>query len=150
MIAYPDTSFLCALYRMQENSARAARHFSGMDEPLHIASPLVYEFRQSTRFQAWLHLKDRGKGFDPATARSVLSIFQANLASGALLVIPVDWPDLVSIAEKLSHKHTWTGGHRGYDILHVATAIHLGARDFLTFDGRQKQLAEAEGLRVPL
>jgi predicted nucleic acid-binding protein len=36
------------------------------------------------------------------------------------------------------------------DILHVATAIHLGVRDFLTFDGNQKRLAEAEGLVVPI
>ena len=36
------------------------------------------------------------------------------------------------------------------DILHVATAIELGAKEFLTFDGNQKKLAEAEGLVVPL
>ena len=34
--------------------------------------------------------------------------------------------------------------------LHVATALHLGAKEFLTFDGNQKKLAEAEGLVVPL
>jgi predicted nucleic acid-binding protein len=34
------------------------------------------------------------------------------------------------------------------DILHVATALHLGADEFLTFDGNQKTLAEAEGLTV--
>ena len=27
---------------------------------------------------------------------------------------------------------------------------NLGAKEFLTFDGKQKQLAEAEGLCVPL
>jgi len=35
------------------------------------------------------------------------------------------------------------------DILHVATAIELGAKEFLTFDTDQKKLAEAEGLLVP-
>lgn len=42
------------------------------------------------------------------------------------------------------------GGHRTLDILHVATARHLAARDFLTFDARQKKLAKAIGLRTPL
>jgi len=36
------------------------------------------------------------------------------------------------------------------DILHVATAIELGVKKFLTFDGKQKKLAEAEGLVVPV
>ena len=36
------------------------------------------------------------------------------------------------------------------DILHVATALELGVKEFLTFDGNQKKLAEAEGLVVPL
>ena len=36
------------------------------------------------------------------------------------------------------------------DVLHIATALHLGAREFLTFDRNQKKLAEAEGLKVPL
>jgi predicted nucleic acid-binding protein len=36
------------------------------------------------------------------------------------------------------------------DILHVATAIELGATHFLTFDANQKKLAEAEGLTVPI
>jgi predicted nucleic acid-binding protein len=40
-------------------------------------------------------------------------------------------------------------GHRVFDILHIATALHLGAAEFLTFDAHQKQLAGAEGLHVP-
>jgi len=34
--------------------------------------------------------------------------------------------------------------------LHVATALHIGASEFLTFDANQKRLAESEGLVVPL
>jgi predicted nucleic acid-binding protein len=36
------------------------------------------------------------------------------------------------------------------DILHVATSLHLGAEEFLTFDANQKRLARAEGLKVSL
>lgn len=36
------------------------------------------------------------------------------------------------------------------DILHIATAVHLGAKTFLTFDANQKLLAETEGLEVPI
>lgn len=50
------------------------------------------------------------------------------------------------LAEELSGRHTEQRGHRRADILHVATAVHLGAAEFLTFDANQKLLAEAEGL----
>jgi len=150
MIAYPDTSFLCAMYRFQANSQIAATHFAAMSEALHVASPLLYEFRQSTRWHVYLHSKDHSKGFDRTTAQAALAKLQVNIASGALVVVPVDWADVANIAERLSAQHTWTQGHRVFDILHVASALHLGAREFLTFDANQKRLAEAEGLRVPL
>jgi predicted nucleic acid-binding protein len=41
-----------------------------------------------------------------------------------------------------------TGGHRSLDVLHVATALHLGARELLTFDTNQRKLATAEKLKV--
>jgi predicted nucleic acid-binding protein len=31
-----------------------------------------------------------------------------------------------------------TGGHRAFDILHVAAAVYLGADEFLTFDSNQR------------
>ncbi|CAN5854418.1 hypothetical protein BH11VER1_BH11VER1_19170 [soil metagenome] len=150
MIAYPDTSFLCALYRPQMNSQRAATHTAGMSEPLHVSSPLLFEFRQSTRWQSWLHMKDASKGFDRPTAQTSLAKLQSNIAAGIIAVVSVDWADVASIGERLSAQYTWTEGFRGFDVLHVATALHLGATEFLTFDSKQKQFAEAEGLIVPL
>ena len=150
MIAYPDTSFLCALYRFQVNSAVAARHAAQMPEALHVASPLLFEFRQSLRWQSFLHAKDPAKGFDRGSAQTALARLQANIAAGVIVVVPVDWADVASIAERLSAQYTWTEGYRGFDLLHVATALHLGAAEFLTFDAKQKKLAEAEGLAVPV
>jgi len=149
MIAYLDTSFLCALYRPQTNSQCAADHAASMTEPLHVASPLLYEFRQSTRWQAWLHSKDASKGFPRRTAQATLAKLQSNIAAGAVIIVPVDWADVVSIAERLSAHHTWTEGHRGFDIIHVAAALHLGVLELLTFDKNQQKLAEAEHLIVP-
>jgi predicted nucleic acid-binding protein len=51
-------------------------------------------------------------------------------------------------AEDLSGRHTLKGGHRSFDVIHVATALTLEATQFLTFDERQRQLAMAEGLEV--
>jgi len=150
VIAYPDTSFLCAMYRRQVNSEFAARHFANMPEALHIASPLFFEFRQATRWQVFLHSRNSAKGFDRVTAIAAMGELQKNISTGAVVIVPVEWADVVSIGERLSAQYTWTEGYRGFDVLHVATALHLGARELLTFDTKQKQLAEAEGLVVPL
>jgi predicted nucleic acid-binding protein len=148
VIAYPDTSFLCAMYVRQNNSPAAAAHFQSMPEALHVSGLLLYEFRRSVRFQVWLHAQDKDKGYPQSVAESALAKLQSNLDSGALVVVSADWPDVHRLAETISQRHTMAGGHRSLDILHVATALHLGAREFLTFDTRQRKLAAAEKLKV--
>ena len=51
-------------------------------------------------------------------------------------------------AEKLVETHTALTGVRSLDILHLASALMLGASDFVTFDKRQAALAGRVGLRV--
>jgi len=148
MTAYPDTSFLCALYRQQDNSREAAAYFKEMAEALHVTSLLLYEFRQSLRFQVWLHSKDPRKGFTETDCDKALADLQTDLENGAVVIVPADWADVHRLAERLSSARTKTSGSRALDILHVATALHLGAQDLLTFDHPQRQLAIAEGLRV--
>lgn len=148
MIAFPDTSFLCAFYRRQDNSPQAAAYFKAMPETLHVSGLLVYEFRQSGRFQVWLHARDKTKGYSQADCDRALADLQTDLDTGTLVVASVDWPDVHRLAETLSKRHTIAGGHRSLDLLHVATALHLGAREFLTFDTNQRKLAAGEKLKV--
>lgn len=150
MNCFPDTSFLCAIYRTQDNSLQADAILSGFRSTLPVSSLLLLELRQSIRFQNRLFSLDRDKGFPPAEGSRMLRDLQSDLASGVLEVVTVDWADVHRIAEELSHKYTAQGGHRLADILHVATALHLGSPAFLTFDANQKKLAEAEGMSVPV
>jgi len=148
VIAFPDTSFLCAMYVRQDNSPAAAAHFKAMPEALHVSTLLLYEFRQSVRFQVWLHARDRTRGYAQATADDALAKLQANLDAGAVVLAAVEWPDVHSRAETLSRRHTAAGGHRSLDVLHVATALHLEAEELLTFDANQRRLAKVAGLKV--
>ena len=143
---FADTSLLCALYRAQDNSPDADRLMRR--NSVHVSSFVLFEFRQSTRLQAFRFSKDRTQGFSKPEALRMLETLQANIAAGSIIVSPVEWQDVHSIAEKLSAQHTLTGGHRTLDVLHVATAFHLKAREFLTFDGNQAVLAKAVGLKV--
>jgi predicted nucleic acid-binding protein len=150
MNAYPDTSFVCAMYREQDNSKRADAFNDQLRGALPVSTFLLLEFRQSVRFQARLFEKDRSKGFSKAEGAAMLRALQSDLADGILEMVAPDWADVHRIAEELSAKHTESGGHRLADILHVATAVHFGAEKFLTFDANQKKLAEAEGMVVPI
>ena len=149
MNKFPDTSFLCALYRQQLNSPKAIAVMRELIGPLGCSSLVLLEFRQSVRLQICLHSQDATKGFSKTEGAAMLRDLQSDVVSGVLEVIPVDWPDVHRLAEQLSAKYTETKGHRLIDILHIATALHLGAAEFLTFDGMQKTMAEAEGLTVP-
>lgn len=148
MIAFPDTSFLCAFYRRQDNSPQAAAYYKALPEAFPVTGLLLYEFRQSVRFQVWLHARDKTKGYPQADCDRALADLQSDLDTGAVVVVTADWPDVHRLAETLSKRHTIVGGHRSLDVLHVATALHLGAREFLTFDTNQRKLAAAEKLKV--
>ncbi|MEY3898277.1 MAG: hypothetical protein RLZZ214_3798 [Verrucomicrobiota bacterium] len=150
MNVYPDTSFICSLYRKQHTSPQAVSYQKILSEPLPVSSFLLLEFRQSVRFQARLFEMDRSKGYSKTEGAAMLRAVQSDLADGILEMVAPDWADVHRIAEELSAKYTESGGHRLADILHVATAVHLGAEQFLTFDANQKKLAEAEGMGVPV
>lgn len=150
MSCFPDTSFLCALYRTQVHSARADEFMVGLSDTLGVSSLLLLEFRQSVRLQIRLHRHDRTKGFRQTEGLQMLNDLQIDLNAGLFTTLPVDWSAVHQRAEALSSAHTLASGHRLADILHVATALHLGVTEFLTFDGNQKRLAEAEGLVVPV
>lgn len=146
MIAYPDTSFLCALYVPQSTSPAAIAHYHGMKEPLGVSTLLLYEFRQSVRFQIFRNANDAKQGYAKKAGVKALASLDENLRAGALTVLPVDLADVLNRAERLSSQRTMAGGHRALDILHVATARHLGAKEFLSFDENQRKLAGSEGL----
>jgi predicted nucleic acid-binding protein len=145
---FPDTSFLCSVYRTQEHSAKADAILAQRTGPIPVSSFLLLEFRQSLRLQARMHSKDHTKGFPKVEAERMRRDLQADLRTGVWEIVPVDWAAVHQIAEELSERHTEAKGHRLADILHVATALHLGAERFLTFDANQKTLAVAEGMRV--
>lgn len=150
MKAFPDTSFLCSLYRLQEFSPAAIAQMAKLEKPLAVSTLLLFEFRQSVRLQIFLHAKDRKKGFTKAEGEAMLRDMRTDLASGLLRVVPVDWTEAHNLAEILSTKHTESGGHRFADLLHVATALQLGAEQFLTFDDNQRKIARAEGMKTPV
>jgi len=83
-----------------------------------------------------------------ADARNdALASFDEDFAEGRYVQADLLWRATLDRAGELSRKHTPTLGCRSLDVLHVASALELGLRYFLTFDLRQRRLAEAVGLK---
>lgn len=150
MSLFCDTSFLCSLYRRQEHTPKANAFMAKRGAGVFVSSLLLLEFKQSLRFQVWLHTKDKTKGFPKHQADQMKKDLAADLKAGVLEIVDVDWAAVHKQADNLSESHTEANGHRFADLLHVATALHLGVGEFLTFDGNQRLLAEAEGLSIPV
>lgn len=150
MIAYPDTSFLCSIYRKQIHTPVALTFKAAMQEPIFFTSLLEFEFIQAIRLQVWLHAADRTRGYSEAEADQMLADWESDVASGVNVLVPSDADAVLRLARTYSLQRTAHQGHRTLDILHVATAVHLGAKEFLTFDARQRALAKYASLRVPI
>jgi predicted nucleic acid-binding protein len=139
-----DTSFLFSLYGNDVHSPRAVAWVAQCAVAIRLNALTHYELGNALRFAECRHALKTGE------AAKCWALFEAAVAQGRLTVESSNLADVVDEARRLSATHTLTGGHRGFDILHVATALELGATEFLTFDANQKKLAQAEGLHVPL
>jgi predicted nucleic acid-binding protein len=149
MMHYADTSFLCSSYRQQEHTSAAIALRETMDEPLYFTSLLEFEFLQAIELQVWLHSQDKRKGYCRHEADGMIADWETDVATGINRLVAFDMNAVLRLSRVLSGQITAKGGHRTLDIFHVATAVHLGARRFLTFDGRQQALARHAGLDLP-
>lgn len=148
MNVFAETSFLCALLRTQDNSPDADAWMLDHAAPIDVSTLVLYEFRQGVHFQNWLHRHDKKKGYAAQEAATMLERLEENLSHGIFRVVPVDWTAVHDLAGRLAAEHTPAAGARGFDLLHIATAVEGEAETFLSFDRPQRQVAIAAGLPV--
>jgi predicted nucleic acid-binding protein len=137
-----DTSFLFALYGSDLQTAKALACVRKLSQPLTLSILNEFELENALRFAGWR------KHFSSAQIARFLAAFEADRKSGRLVVIPCNLAGVLNAARRLSGAHTLAGGHRSFDILHVAAAHECGAGEFLSFDANQRKLAKAAGLKV--
>ena len=76
-----------------------------------------------------------------------LASFEEDFGEGRYIQADLLWRATLKRAGNLSQKHTPVLGCRSLDVLHVASALELELKNFLTFDRRQQKLAKAAGLK---
>lgn len=144
MVTCADTSFLFSLYGNDIHTDRAVTWMRKCKTALTLTSLGEYELANALRFAEFR------KAVAPGEAALFWAQYEADKAAGRVRLQICNLADVLEEARRLSATHTLRGGHRGFDILHVASALFMKANRFLTFDENQKKLAEAEGLMVPL
>jgi predicted nucleic acid-binding protein len=139
-----DASFLCSLYLVDTHTpkARARLRQIGKTDLLALTPLHEYELPNAIRLSVFRRLRDAAAG------QAILAAFQADITNGRFERPVCNLASVLTEASRLSAVYTQTGGHRAFDVLHVAAAVHFGATEFLTFDTNQKRLASALGLRI--
>ena len=105
-------------------------------------SPLV-ELKLTNALQLRVYRKELTKG----EASAAYVTIQKDLAAGVYSVQPLS-PMVFDTAKRISLKHTGGIGSRPLDVLHVAAALAMRAEALLSFDGNQRKLGKAAGLRA--
>lgn len=80
-------------------------------------------------------------------SKRALGAFRKDLANSLFDMMPFG-AEMLRKASSISASQTPRLGTRALDVLHVASAMVLGAQEFYTFDRNQAKLADAEGLAV--
>ena len=142
MVVYADISFFFSLYAQDANTVQAGQLATILGAPLTFTPLQRHELRNAFRLSLFR------REITATECQSLLDAVAADVKTGVLVETPVSWSGVWSRAEALSAAHTKSLGTRGFDVLHVAAAVELGTKTFLTFDARQKSLAAKAGLKV--
>lgn len=142
MKTYYDTGILLKLYTAESGSAAVQDFVHGRGEPIRISDLHHAECVSALRLKLF-----RGE-CTPAQSRQVLKLLGGDLRAGTLRLAAVDWGQAWCRCRELSESHAAETGARTLDTLHVACAIHLEAREFVSSDRRQIALAEKAGMEV--
>lgn len=139
---YADPSALLKLYRHEPESRAMATWRTKTNGPLAVTPHGRVELINGLALAAY-----RGFFTTEAYDASVAAL-DDDFEQGRYRIADLLWRAVLKRAADLSRVHTPALGTRSLDVLHVASALELGLKRFVTFDERQAQLAVATGLKV--
>jgi predicted nucleic acid-binding protein len=141
VVIYLDTSALIKLYFLEQGSEFVHRCVMEQDEPLPVWQMQEAELINACRLKVfWGEITEEQAGRQ-------IDLFTQRIRRGQYFVPEIDHGELMCAFRKLSGK-TPRLGCRTMDILHVACALQLSPSLFVSFDSRQRALADHVGLSV--
>ena len=141
---YVDPSALLKLYLQEPESRAMAAWRARISGPLIVTHHGRVELTNAIGLAAFRGLISE-KVFHDA-----LAALDEDFEEGRYLQADLLWRATLKRAADLARRFTRTLGCRSLDVLHVASAVELELRVFVTFDERQRELARAARLRVAM
>lgn len=139
---YADPSALLKLYLHEPQSRAMATWRAKLTGPLAVTPHGRVELINGLALAAH-------RGWLPeAGYRAALAALDDDFEQGRYAPADLLWRAVLKRAADFSRLHTPGLGTRSLDVLHVASALELGLKRFVTFDDRQGRLAAAAGLKV--
>lgn len=139
---YVDPSALLKLYLKEPESRAMTRWRTKVGDPLLVTHHGRVELVNGIGLAVY-------RGFiTEAVGESALAALDDDFSEGRYKQADLLWRATLSRAADLGREHTKSLGCRSLDIIHVASALELEFKKFLTFDARQQQLARAVGLKL--
>jgi hypothetical protein len=139
---YFDSGVITKWYLPETDSALALRMRAEFRPPT-----VLTHLHRVELVTAW-NLKVFRREVDAATVAQALLDLESDIEDGIWQTPGYDLLDVHERAEALGRRHAATLGTRSLDILHVAAALALETKYFVTGDERQGALASAVGLKV--
>ena len=139
---YADPSALLKLYLHEPQSRAMATWRARLTGPLAVTPHGRVELINGLALavhRGWL---------PEAGYRAALAALDDDFEQGRYAPADLLWRAVLKRAADFSRLHTPGLGTRSLDVLHVASALELGLKRFVTFDDRQGRLAAAAGLKV--
>ena len=138
---YADPSALLKLYLNEPESRAMTSWRAKAGGPLAVTHHGRVELANGIALAAYRQLVDE------RVFTAALAALDDDFQQGRYVPVDLLWRAALKRAEDLSRNFSRTLGTRSLDVLHVASALELGFRNFLTFDLRQQNLARAVGLK---
>ena len=139
---YVDTSVIVKLYIKETYSREASDWIRANNEAIPKTIFHDLEFTNAIR------LKQFRKEMSNREAGSVFQRFNKHEKENIFYSPQINWSDAFARSLELSKNHTKKIGSRSLDIIHVASALSMGADRFFTFDEKQSQLASMVSLQT--
>ncbi len=139
---YADTSFLVSLY-IDEEQTETVRKYTAKAE-----AGLAFTPFHRLELRTALRLRIFRRELSQNSLKRLFQLIDNDLQEGTLQHLSLNWNDTMREAEEIADTHLIQVGARSGDLLHVASAVVLGATEFCTFDQRQTELAKRAGLKV--
>lgn len=142
MSAYPDSSFLVALFALEPGAEKALAWMKGYSGSLIFTPFHRHEIRTAVRqkvFRGEMSTQERADAF-----REI----DLDIRDGTLAHTQIPWIDAFREADLIGSAHGENRAARTFDLLHLGIAISLKAELFVTFDLDQRELARAAGLKI--